>query len=453
MAAGSISRRLLVSVTVPLVLFFGVTVVVLDARFRGTAESSLRELLDAQMFALIASAEIGGEGVYIGLEDTEARLQTPGSGLYARIQERSGRELWRSASTAGSFIDFGSPLAPGERRFRYLAAPRAGRLAAVSRGLDWEEGQRRQDLTFTVATSLEPYDRQLRQFRRTLYTGVAGGTVLLLATLALLLRWVLRPLRRLATQIHDVEDGRREALDSRWPEELAGVASNLNTLLHSERNRIARYRDTLGNLAHSLKTPLAVLRASLASGDAANIAQSVNAQVDRMNGIIEHQLRRAAASGGATLGQAAVEVSPIAAELRSTLLKVHARKDFTIELTVSPQARFVGDRGDLLESLGNLMENASKWCQGKVRVGSSFDAEAPPAEQLCITVEDDGPGIAPADRDRVLRRGERADELVPGHGLGLAMVRDMAEAYGGRLEVAQSALGGASLLLRLPGRG
>jgi two-component system sensor histidine kinase PhoQ len=453
MSSASISRRLLVSVTVPLVLFFGVTVVLLDARFRASSEASLRALLDAQMVALIASAELGPDGrVLIGLEDSESRLQTPGSGLYARIQERTGRELWRSASTAGSFIDFGTALSPGERRFRYLAAPRAGHLAAVSRGLAWEEGRKRQDLSFTVATSLEPYDRQLAQFRRTLYTGVAGGTVLLLTTLALLLRWVLRPLRRLAAQIHEVEDGARESLDSRWPEELSGVAGNLNTLLHSERTRIARYRDTLGNLAHSLKTPLAVVRASLVTGDAQAISTAVNGQVDRMNGIIEHQLRRAAASGGATLGQAAVEIAPVAAELRAALMKVHARKDFNLELAIPPTARFVGDRGDLLESLGNLMENAAKWCRSRIRVSTQFDADAPAAEQLCIVVEDDGPGIAPQDRDRVLKRGERADEQVPGHGLGLPMVRDMAEAYGGSLEVAQSALGGASLLLRLPGR-
>jgi two-component system, OmpR family, sensor histidine kinase PhoQ len=453
LASGSLSRRLLVSITVPLVLFFGVTVFVLEARFRATAEASMRELLDAQIYALIASAELDGEGhVQIGRDDSESRLQTPGSGLYARIQERDGHELWRSASTAGSFIDFGTALAPGQRGFRYFSAPRAGRLAAISLGIAWEEGRRPQDLTFTVAMSLAPYDEQLRLFRRTLYAGVAGGTVLLLVTLALLLRWVLRPLRQLEAQIHEVEDGKRESLDARWPDELSGVAGNLNTLLHSERNRIARYRDTLGNLAHSLKTPLSVLRASLASGDPANIAQAVDGQVDRMNGIIEHQLRRAAASGGATLGQSAVEVAPVAAELRSALLKAHGRKDFTIELTIGATARFVGDRGDLLESLGNLMENACKWCREKVRVGASFDADAPAAEQLCITVEDDGAGIAPRDRDRVLRRGERADEQVAGHGLGLAMVRDMAEAYGGRLEIAQSALGGASLLLRLPGR-
>jgi len=440
-------------VTVPLILFFGVTVIVLEARFRASSEAALRELLDAQMYALIASMDVQADGrVQVGLADSESRLQTPGSGLYARVQQRDGRELWRSSSTAGTFIDFGTALVPGERRFREFNAGRAGRLAAVSRGLAWEEKARSLDLTVTVAVSLASYEEQLQRFRRTLYVGVAGGTVLLLATLAALLRWVLRPLRRLASQIQEVEDGRRESLDARWPVELAGVAGNLNALLRSERSRIARYRDTLGNLAHSLKTPLAVLRASLASGDSGNVAHTVDAQVDRMNGIIEHQLRRAAASGGATLGQTAVDVAPIAAELRSALLKVHARKDFTMEVAIDPAARFLGDRGDLLESLGNLMENAAKWCRERVRVSSRFDEGAPVGQQLCIAVEDDGPGIAPRDRDRVLMRGERADEQVAGHGLGLAMVRDMAEAYGGRLEIAQSGLGGASLLLHLPGR-
>ncbi|MET0292680.1 MAG: histidine kinase, partial [Steroidobacteraceae bacterium] len=267
MSSGSLSRRLLVSVTVPLLLFLAITVVALEARFSASAESSMRELLDAQMYALIASAEVTNEGrVTIGLEDSESRLQTPGSGLYARIQERNGRELWRSASTAGSFIDFGTALAPGQRGFRYLSASRAGRLAAVSRGLAWEEGNRRLELTFTVATSLRTYDAQIAAFRRTLYLGVAVGTALFLIALALLLRWVLGPLRQLATQIQEVEGGTREALDARWPEELSGVAGNLNTLLQSERTRIARYRDTLGNLAHSLKTPLAVLRTTAASG-------------------------------------------------------------------------------------------------------------------------------------------------------------------------------------------
>ncbi len=192
------------------------------------------------------------------------------------------------------------------------------------------------------------------------------------------------------------------------------MVTNLNTLLGAERTRIARYRDTLGNLAHSLKTPLAVLRASFSPG--APGAAQVNAQVDRMSAIVEHQLRRAATSGGASVGRHAVELLPIAQELRSALLKVHGKKDFSLELAIGPELLFVGDRDDLTEALGNLMDNAAKWCRSRIRVSAALQDTAGAARKLGILVEDDGPGVAAADRQRVLERGARADEHTPGTG-------------------------------------
>jgi two-component system sensor histidine kinase PhoQ len=269
--------------------------------------------------------------------------------------------------------------------------------------------------------------------------------LLLLVTLAALLHWVLGPVRRMEREIHEVEEGQRERLGGGYPRELAGVAGNLNALLIGERKRVARYRDTLGNLAHSLKTPLAVMRAEGASA-------SVSTEIDRMSGIIEHQLKRAAASGGALLGQAPVEVGQVAAELRATLLRVFSRKDLAIELAAAPAAQFIGDRGDLTELLGNLLENACKWCRTRVRFSASTDESAQPRERLCLVVEDDGPGISAEDRARVLQRGVRADEKVPGHGLGLAMVHDTVDLYGGKLAIDASPLGGARFTVRLPGR-
>jgi two-component system, OmpR family, sensor histidine kinase PhoQ len=268
--------------------------------------------------------------------------------------------------------------------------------------------------------------------------------------LAVLLRWALAPLRRLAVQIRAVERGDRDRLDDRWPTELHGVVANLNTLLQAERTRIARYRDTLGNLAHSLKTPLAVLRASFAPG--APGAPQVNEQVDRMSAIVEHQLRRAATSGGTSVGRQAVDLLPLAQDLRGALLKVHGKKDFALELAVSPQLQFMGDRDDLTEALGNLMDNAAKWCQSRVRVSAQLLDASGASGRMAVLVEDDGPGVAQVDRARVLERGARADEHTPGHGLGLAMVRDMAELYGGSLQISDSELGGARVELRLPGR-
>jgi two-component system sensor histidine kinase PhoQ len=170
-----------------------------------------------------------------------------------------------------------------------------------------------------------------------------------------------------------------------------------------------------------------------------------------MSGIIEHQLKRAA-SGGALLGQAALDVEPLVNELRLALFKVYARKDLSIGLNVDPKAQFVGDRGDLMELLGNLIDNACKWCTERVRVNVSMDPASPPKQRLRVIVEDDGPGISEGDRARVLERGVRMDERVPGHGLGLAMVRDTVDLYGGALFIERSELGGARISLALPGR-
>ena len=447
----SVSQRLLISVTVLLLLFFGVMAEVLDTRFRAVAENSLRDLLDAQLRALVASAEPDTEGHIVPrLPDAESRLATPGSGLYAAVVENGGASFWRSPSSTGSLMDFGPPQEPGSRDFRYLNDSRGARLAAESRGISWEENGINRELTFTVAADLRPMTDQISDFRRGLVKGFATLAISLLLALAMLLRWALAPLRRLAAQIQSMERGERDSLDERWPTEIEGVVANLNTLLDSERTRISRYRDTLGNLAHSLKTPLAVLRSSFGAG--APGAAQVNEQVDRMTAIVEHQLRRAATTGGASVGRRSVEVQPLAQDLRGALVKAHSKKDFTLELAVPADVQFVGDRDDLMEALGNLMDNASKWCRSRVRVTAALKSGVGAGQKLSVVVEDDGPGVPEADRDRVLQRGARADEATPGHGLGLAMVRDMAEMYGGTLTLGDSPLGGARVELRLPGR-
>ncbi|MEO6080701.1 MAG: ATP-binding protein [Steroidobacteraceae bacterium] len=445
----SVSKRLLISVTLLLLLFFGVMVWVLEERFRRLAEDSLRGLLEAQINTLIASAEPDSSGQIVPRlgPESESRLSTLGSGLYAAVSRGAADPYWRSPSAAGSVQRLGPSQKSGKRDFFYLSDARGARLAALSLDYAWEgEG----DLTFSVATDMAPYDSQMARFRHGLLRDFAIVALLLLLALAALLRWVLAPLRRLEAQIHSVERGDREQLDDRWPSELAGVVTNLNTLLSAEHTRIARYRDTLGNLAHTLKTPLAVLRSSFSPG--APGASLVNAQVDRMTAIVEHQLRRAATSGGASVGRHAVELLPVAQELRSALLKVHSKKDFSLELAIGAELLFVGDRDDLTEALGNLMDNAAKWCRSRIRVSAVLESAAGAARKLSILVEDDGPGVAAPDRERVLERGARADEHTPGHGLGLAMVLDMAEMYGGRLEIGDSDLGGARVELRLPGR-
>ena len=448
----SLSRRLLLSVSVSLVAFFGVTIFVLDASFRDVSERSLEDLLDAQIVALVAAAEPQPNGVFAPLaRDLQSRLATPRSGLYAQIRSsRPDVPTWRSPSTAGADVDFGPMLKTGGKGFRYAHVADED-VAIASRGISFEDEARvRRDLTFSVAASLTPYHEQLWSFRRRLFGWFFGLALVLLATLGGLLRWVLAPVRRLEREITAVEEGARDSLGGGYPRELSGVATNLNTLLYGERNRMTRYRDTLGNLAHSLKTPLAVMRSTLPTC-APEPAGILGAEIDRMSGIIEHQLKRAA-SGGALLGQVPLDVEPIVSELRAALLKVYARKDLSISLQVQPGAQFVGDRGDVMELLGNLIDNACKWCVSRVHITVSCAPVAPARERLRIVIEDDGPGISEPDRARVLERGVRADENVPGHGLGLAMVRDTVDLYGGKLAIERSDLGGARICLALPGR-
>jgi two-component system sensor histidine kinase PhoQ len=443
----SLSRRLLVVVALALALFSAVMMLVLDRGFRALSDRSLQELLDTQMIALIAATDPQPNGGYApSPQALEAQLATPRSGVYAQI--RSGTHEWRSPSTAGTATDFGPLLRQGERSFFYSAFAH-DRVAIESRAIQFAEGPAESGtFTFSVAVSLSPYEEQLWQFRRQLLGWFLGLMLGLLIALAILLRWVLAPLRRMEREIHAVEEGASEKLGEGYPRELAGVARNLNALLLGERKRVVRYRDTLGNLAHSLKTPLAVMRASLPGEAAAALAR----EIDRMNGIIEHQLKRAAATGGALLGAAPVDVAQVAAELRIALLKVYAGKDLALELAVAPGAAFLGDRGDLTEMLGNLLDNACKWCRSHVRFGAASDPAAMGRRRLVLTIEDDGPGIAAADRDRVLGRGVRTDERVPGHGIGLAMVQDTVELYGGTLAIDTASLGGARFTLRLPAR-
>jgi two-component system sensor histidine kinase PhoQ len=178
----------------------------------------------------------------------------------------------------------------------------------------------------------------------------------------------------------------------------------------------------------------------------------LNEQIDRMDEIVQHQLKRAAATGGATLGQAAVPIEPLLTELRTALKKVYGSKDLLIEVSDTEAATFAGDRGDLFELLGNLLDNACKWCRSRVRVGVGRASTPDARRRVLIVVEDDGAGIASADRQRILERGARADEHVPGQGLGLAMVRDIVELYDGQLDIRDSELGGARIEVELPGR-
>lgn len=435
--AGSLSGRLLLASLVLLPLFLGLTGLYLDRAHRLSVEAAQQERLQLQVLTLLAEAEYENT-IWFPEKLLEARFNQTDSGLYAVVSS-AGQQLWSSPSALSQQLDVEMPqLATGQRYF-----VRRGDLFQYSYEVVWETASGEEvPLLFTVLESAEPVMAEVSSYRRSLLLWLGGATLLLIACQALILAWGLRPLRELAADIKHIEAGNSDHLAGPYPRELQVVTDNLNTLLISEKQRRERVRNTLADLAHSLKTPLAVIRS--AGANQAGYPELVAEQADRMEQIVSYQLQRAV--GGSHKLLQTVRLAPVLERLRSSLLKVYADKAVDIELLIEQQCMFRGDERDLLEILGNLMDNACKYGRRRVRVSASCNGNG----HLLICVEDDGEGIAQHLRREILQRGVRADTRPGGHGIGLAVAADIVATYQGKLEIGESRLGGALLRLSLP---
>jgi len=276
---------------------------------------------------------------------------------------------------------------------------------------------------------------------------VAFAAIMLLIVQALILRWGLRPLRRIEQELAGIEGGRSERLNEDYPRELKGLARNLNLLIDNERRHLQRYRHTLADLAHSLKTPLAVLRAAV-DGRGGALARLVDEQVNGMNDLVEYQLQKAAAAGTTSFSRG-VAVRALVERIIGSMEKVYRDKAIRFRNEVPEDAVFHGESGDLMEMLGNLIDNACKWCDRQVRVSAAPVEPGNWRRGMRLAVEDDGPGIDASRHDDILQRGVRDDSRVPGHGIGLAVVSEIVASYGGTVDIERSPLGGAGISMTL----
>jgi two-component system sensor histidine kinase PhoQ len=435
-----------------LVLFLGLTFAGLDLAFRRAASQALEDVLDSQVLGLLAAAdEASGHGLELPTGLPETRLSRPGSGLYGRVATPEGETVWVSRSALGLTLPPSDNLDPGRPEYRSFTLADGDEIMLVDLRVEWEfEDGVARDFVFTVASSMGSYRAQVARYRARLGGWFALMTVLMGAAQLVILRFVLRPLRQAEREVEEIETGLRERLSGGYPAELEALARNVNELIEGERARSTRYRESLDNLAHSLKTPLAVVRSQIeATGPIEERAELVIEQVERMQGIVDYQLRRAAA--GSAAGSARVNIEPVAEATLAALRKVYAERPIEVSARVQPGATFRGERGDLAEILGNLLDNAFKWCQGKIRLEVRQLRSSGRRPDLEIVVEDDGPGLDPTRAQSLIRRGERGDEAVPGQGIGLAVVSEIVGARGGALEFGASAMGGARVVVRLPG--
>jgi two-component system, OmpR family, sensor histidine kinase PhoQ len=450
-ARESLRQRVLLSLAIALAVFFGATVVVLEWSLGASLARARDEVLEAQLMALIAVAEPVDETRSLQLpEPPDGRMLSPDSGLHGEIRDSRGAVVWRSPSALELAFELPGAGEPGTQDRWVQDVPGGAGLALASMHIDWEfEDGTVEPFRFIVAQSLEPWRAQRRAFRFGLVGWFGALAAATLAVLALVLRGVLQPLGRIEREIREMETARREQLSTEWPKELRGVAANLNALLRRERARQRRYQESLANLAHSLKTPLAAVRTLLPEDGygAPSRAALLRGELARMDQIIGWQLRRAGAPGSAgAVGLAPVPVAPVAGDLATTLDKVYADRNISCELEIPASLRFRGEEGDLQEVLGNLLDNAWKYGRGRVRCS----ARAGAGGMLELRVEDDGQGLDPARAAEALARGARLDESHPGQGIGLAVVNELVGAYGGQITVERSELGGAAVTVTLP---
>lgn len=454
----SLQSRQLLAASLGLVAFLALTGYALDQAFIDVAGQGLRTRLKTYAYSYARGIEFARDGSLIAPDPPpDDRFDRPDSGLYAEVVLPDGH--WISNSSRGPRLPGGGMLAPLQEEFSEALPIRdsAGNAGSVYRyGIGLMDATRGDAAEFPytiyVMEDAGTLPRQVQVFRQALwgYLGIAGMILLLLQ--AVILRWSLWPLRRVISELKGVQRGQAHRMSGHHPRELEPLTESINALIDSERENLERQRNILADLAHSLKTPLAVLRTRLDAGaDDKELREDVETQLLRMNDLVGYQLTRAA-SGGHKLFAAPVAIEPHAEQIVKGLEKIYSGKGVLCEFDVDAEARFHGESGDLQELLGNLLENAFKWARARVllsvRVGETAANRRP---GLVLSVEDDGPGIPPERIAHVLQRGVRGDERVQGHGIGLAIVQDIVRSYRGELLVAASQeLGGARFEVKLP---
>ncbi|PWB32876.1 histidine kinase [Pseudomonas sp. SDI] len=443
----SLRVRLMLAAFVLALLFMLALLPALQKAFSLALQASIEKRLASDVTTLISAARIENNRLEMPDLLPDERFNLPDSRLLGYIYDREGHLVWRSRATAEENINY-SPRYDG----------RGNEFARIQQS-DGEEffvydvevkllGGKSAAFSIVALQPVREYRQTLDGLREKLYLGFGAALLVLLLLLWAGLTWGLRSLRQLSLELDDVESGARDGLSGEHPRELLRLTRSLNRLLRSEREQRGRYRDSLDDLAHSLKTPLAVLQGvseSMAQRrEEREQARVLQSQIERMSQQIDYQLQRASLRKSG-LVRHRVELQPLLDSLCSTLAKVYRDKAVQVSFNVAAGAQVPMEQGALLELLGNLLENAYRLCLSQVRVSLTGNAG-----ERVLCVEDDGPGVPVGQRERILQRGERLDRQYPGQGIGLAVVKDIIDSYDASLTLDDSPLGGAAFRIRFP---
>ena len=458
MRANSLALRLFLSAAAWMVVILVITGIALTAVYRGAVERSFDRRLGVYQRTLVADVATPDEASDRFPQSLgEPLFELPLSGWYwqvtrldtARPEVKSSRSLWDT--TLHHLEDPGGPPARvvGSRQ-GYVQGPEDQRLRMVERMIDLGD-----DGSFLVAVAgdASEIDEEIRWFDiALLITFSFLGFVLLLIT-TFQVRFGLAPLNRISQGLAAIRSGTAERLDGSFPVEVAPLARETNALIDANREIVTRARTHVGNLAHALKTPLSVMinEADAHPGDP--LAAKVREQADIMRDQVTRHLERARLAARVAVLGTVTDVRPVVTSLVRTMEKIHRDRGIAIELDAPEEARFRGERQDLEEMIGNLVDNACKWAQSRVSVETFVERPDGGGDRrfVRILVDDDGPGLTPQQREQVARRGRRLDETKPGSGLGLSIVVELATLYGGGLALGTAPIGGLRAELVLPG--
>ncbi|KRP87034.1 ATPase [Bradyrhizobium pachyrhizi] len=456
MGGSSLATRLFVSATAWVVVILAITGVILSSVYRDATERAFDRRLNLYLRTLIAEVATPDEPADRQFQSLgEPLFDLPLSGWYWQItrtdtekgETRASRSLWDKKLP--KLEEHGAELTAAGVRLGYVDGPEGQSLRVVERPVDL--GADGKFLVSVAGDATEIFD-ETRSFDYYLGGTFAALGIVLLLTTIFQVRYGLAPLKRISDAIADIRSGRAERLEGRFPVEIAPLARETNALIDANREIVERSRTHVGNLAHAIKTPLSVIVNEAAAHTADPFASKVLEQADLMRDQVAHHLERARIAARATIVSTITDVAPVIEALRRTMEKIHRDRDLSIEAKADPAARFRGERQDLEEMVGNLVDNACKWADSQVFVEVTV---VPPevsgaGPRLRIVVDDDGRGLSEAERAQVSRRGQRLDESKPGSGLGLSIVTDLAGLYGGNLTLNNAPIGGLRAELTLP---
>ncbi|WP_447045366.1 sensor histidine kinase [Vreelandella sp. H-I2] len=438
-ARRSISMRLLLAALAMIGVALPLAGTLLSHHYHASATQAFDERLAATLNVIIASVTYDRLTQQLVHDRAlgDPRFESVYSGWYWQITDGDQHTL-----ASRSLWDQRLPVIDNENlNARSLDGPRGQSLRVVERDIILAPLDA--PLHISVAAQDDTLVRDIRKFRHLLWGGLTGLGVVLLGVLALQVRWGLAPLRRMHANLHDVEQGRAEQLDTRLPEELATLAASMNAVLARDQRLIERGRHTAGNLAHALKTPLSVMRLQLRQLPEAN-RRDWEVELARVDGAVRHHLARASAAGEG-VRFAPIDLHTTLTPLINGLARLAQRRGIVLRQAWDQKIRVHMDEQDIQELVGNLMDNALRWAHSEIQLNVKVNEQ-----QLTFTISDNGPGMSEVECQQAVQRGRRLDEQRSGSGLGLAIVTDLVALYNGQMQLTRASTGGLEVVVELP---